>query len=270
MKIFEFKIVSASEIPDGDLVSSMRKMDFTGLVVKDFLSTKDLNEVRQNLNQLVKVEDVKEHLTFPNSFSRDGKLDDYLDSSAADGSSVEGLFESNLLKKIEALLIRISGGKKVQVPDSGNGKYLRGTFRIIHPFKCHIDIHCGNQFFNQFPDVYQNLTASVDVKNQLSFFILLQKPDDGGELVVYDATWDDYEQGFVDRQTLLSRKGFEVEVSDPSLVREELKMDEGDILIFQGGQYWHKVKEVLGNKHRITFGGFIGYDKADEAVFYWS
>ncbi|MCF8464376.1 MAG: 2OG-Fe(II) oxygenase [Flavobacteriales bacterium] len=268
--MLEFKIVSPSEIPDGDLVSAMRHLDFTGLIVKNFLSDGELKEVKQNLNQLVQIEHVQEHLTFPNSFSRDVKLDDYLGSSAAHGSSVEKLFESGLLKKIEEVLQKISGGKKVQVPDSGKGKYLRGTFRIIHPLKCHIDIHCGNQFFSQFPDVYQNLTASVDVKNQLSFFILLQKPDDGGELVVYDALWEDFEQGFVDRQTLLSRKGFEVGVNDPSLLREQLKMSEGDLLVFQGGQFWHKVTEVYGSKHRITFGGFIGFSKTDESIYYWS
>jgi len=268
--MLEFKIVSPSEIPDGDLVSAMRRMEFTGLVVKNFLSATDLKEVRENLGQLVQIENVKEHLTFPESFSRDVKLDDYLGSSAAHGSSVEKLFEPNLLKKMEELIQKISGGKKVQVPDSGKGKYLRGTFRIIHPLKCHIDIHCGNQFFSQFPDVYKNLTATVDVENQLSFFILLQKPDDGGELVVYDALWNDYEQGFVDRQTLLSRKGFEVAVNDPSLLREQVKMGEGDLLVFQGGQFWHKVSEVLGSKHRITFGGFIGFSKNDEAVYYWS
>jgi len=268
--MLDFKKVDVSEIPDGDLISAMRFIEFTGLVIKNFLTTEDLNEVRQNLGRLVQVEDVKEHLTFPNSFSRDIKLDDYLGSSGAHGESFEKLFAPNLLKKIEDLFRDISGGKKVQVPDSGKGKYLSGTFRIIHPLKCHIDIHCGNQFFNQFPDVYQNLTSVVDVKNQLSFFLLVQKPDDGGELVVYDATWDDYEEGTVETQTLRSRSGGEVSVNDPSMSREYLKMNEGDLLIFQGGQFWHKVTEGLGSKHRITFGGFIGFDKSDETVFYWS
>jgi len=44
----------------------------------------------------------------------------------------------------------------------------------------------------------------------------------------------------------------------------------GDMILFQGGQLWHRVATVEGAKDRITFGDFLGFFKDKNKIAYWS
>ena len=42
------------------------------------------------------------------------------------------------------------------------------------------------------------------------------------------------------------------------------------MILFQGGNIWHRVETVRGNKPRITLGGFGGTSLNKEKIYYWS
>jgi hypothetical protein len=49
-----------------------------------------------------------------------------------------------------------------------------------------------------------------------------------------------------------------------------LKPEEGDLLLFAGGNIWHRVLTVQGNKSRITIGGFIAETNMPGRYYIWS
>ena len=42
------------------------------------------------------------------------------------------------------------------------------------------------------------------------------------------------------------------------------------MIVFAGGQIWHKVQAVGGTKERITLGGFLSLSNDDKSVFTWT
>jgi hypothetical protein len=44
----------------------------------------------------------------------------------------------------------------------------------------------------------------------------------------------------------------------------------GDLLVFDGGRYFHRVAKVKGSRIRYTIGGFMMFDQPGETLLYWS
>ena len=53
----------------------------------------------------------------------------------------------------------------------------------------------------------------------------------------------------------------EVQLIDPQ---------KGDLILFAGGQIWHRVEQVMGSRERVTIGGFLSFNYEKDAVCYWS
>jgi hypothetical protein len=97
---------------------------------------------------------------------------------------------------------------------------------------------------------------------------MLQKPEAGGELTIFDVTRTKAVKKLNDLQ-LESRSGELLDI-EKNVDNMPLQIDNGDLLIFDGGTIWHRVELVKGNKHRITLGGFIGFTKDGNEIYYWS
>lgn len=164
--------------------------------------------------------------------------------------------------RLEALLGRLSGGRRVAVPTFTDGRpYAASTVRVLPPGG-QIGSHCGNEA-NTRP-AYTHLNTLVDLTDQISFFLTLQAPEAGGELVVYSLQWKDVE-----------RSGFDHGHSqvDPLLADarwEAYRPEAGDLLIFDGGRYFHRVSVVRGARTRWTIGGFMMFSRDGQTLYYWS
>ena len=106
--------------------------------------------------------------------------------------------------------------------------------------------------------------------DQLSYFVVLQQPDAGGELTIYDMLWDK-----VKRKESPENNEFVIDDNDkPIYVKDvrsfAVKPQSGDILVFSGGPIWHRVEDIEGSVPRITFGGFLNFSNDNEEVYYWS
>ncbi|MEQ9319054.1 MAG: 2OG-Fe(II) oxygenase [Polyangiaceae bacterium] len=171
----------------------------------------------------------------------------------------DGGFEA----KVSALLARLGGGRPVFSPPSadGAGQYTPATIRKLPP-GCQIPVHCGN-FFLESPG-YAHLRTQVAVRDQLSYFLPMQTPEAGGELLVYDLTWGDE----------ATPKMTGIDMFDPKAIEawdhEPFAPAVGELLLFDGGRYFHKVSPVEGSRARWTIGGFVGFTRDHERVVYWS
>lgn len=258
---FKLNCLDFQELINNGLISSMFQCETMGVLIRNFLSLSEMTEIKTHLSKYLQLDEIMTNATFPESFNREVR--DKVDLTYLEGES--NPIMTFILNRLLSSLSHMENGKKAKAVSD----QLPGTFRIISPEHCHIDLHCGNQFLHRFPEFYQELGTGVDVQDQLSFFTLINKPDDGGKLAIYNAKWSDFDDCDLKNQTLLQRNlSGAVSVDNFEVCMPEI--NPGDLLIFQGGQYWHKVIEVYGKAQRITFGGFIGKDKLDDAVVIWS
>ena len=163
------------------------------------------------------------------------------------------------LAEIERVCGQLSGGRPVERAHLLDRDYGPATVRHL-PVGCHIPVHCG-QFFME-SSGYHELMSQLDTTSQLSWFVPLQTPASGGELLVYDLRWEDRDVPRVgpmyDPTPIEARP--HVAVSPPV----------GSLLLFDGGRWFHKVSHVQGSQDRWTVGGFLGFTRDMGRIVYWS
>jgi hypothetical protein len=162
--------------------------------------------------------------------------------------------------QFEKVLGRLSGDRKLQVPPAPEGKhYLPYTVRAYPAgvgTLSHCDYHFGLPFFAE-------MVPELDTTTLISFVVVLQKSNQGGELTLYDLKRGrDVEprlpNGFWDQQA--------IETHYP---RTAIDPGEGDMFVFSAGRCFHKVEPVIGDRRRITLGGLAALNKERTSVWYW-
>lgn len=152
-------------------------------------------------------------------------------------------------------------------------EFAKANLRILETSKNGIDIHCENAFLHQLTPTFSEwLKSKVDLENALSIFSVLQQPEKGGELFLYDLDWDTFQHKLNDstyeqRHTIdgdfFTARG----VRDPQ--RKSIVLTEGDTIIFRAAQIWHAINKIEGDKNRVTLGFFIAQGH-DNNLYYWS
>jgi hapalindole-type alkaloid chlorinase len=155
-----------------------------------------------------------------------------------------------------------------------DGEYPFGNIRDFYPNRGKISIHCGLYFQTVYETFYEDLNRLINPENQLSFFVLVQEPEQGGELTLYDLLWDtDMTKAAVGNDLgVFSKKDPEKVYLDLSKPYDcqRIRPRAGDMVIFQAGQIWHKIEYVQGNKNRTTVGGFMAFSHDMKSVYHWS
>lgn len=170
----------------------------------------------------------------------------------------EKVYEVDLIGKIRDLLKRLNEGKDAKQLIKDNTDLISpANFRMMPS----LFLHCGNQFNNVFPRNYNFLSTQVEVHNHLSYFMVIQEPEEGGRITLYDIGWNEAEESVFRTSTIITLTGEKFDLDKKNSKRGNVKLDlkAGDLLIFAGGEIWHRVEEVRGNRKRITFGGFLGF-----------
>jgi len=200
------------------------------------------------------------------------ELKEYYRQSKQFKGSFAQVFETDMEAKFTSILTALNNNHAAKILETpGGGSYIPFTFRMIVPEKNHINLHADNMFPQFAPEFYQLLQQVAEVKNQLSFFTVLQKPETGGELSIYNVAWDVAKEFNIEKQSVILETGKHLHAGkSEELFRQQFNLEEGDLVIFPGGQLYHRIEEVYGQKMRITLGGFIGYSKTNEEVYYWS
>jgi hypothetical protein len=177
-----------------------------------------------------------------------------------------------IFQRLEGFLNSVGARFNVSVPknDVKRSAVVPGTFRFMMPNLGGLFIHCGNLFQRQSEFFYSMLEGDVDMENQLSYFIVLQNPESGGELTLYDILWKDVQKKDhpENNEYVIGRDGERIYVKD--LCKAQVRPEVGDILIFHGGPIWHRVEDIVGSGPRVTLGGFLNFSKDRKDLYYWS
>jgi hypothetical protein len=276
------------EHPDAlyDLYNSKKH----GFLIKNFLNHEEINIIQKYAhdNKTREIANTPVGYTYPMIFQefslRNNNLKPeelklnaalYFEKNKQFNENFYNETKVDLFGKLNLLFDNLSGGRKIKVPVGFNniGNYLFGNFRHLHPKGGLMTVHCGNYFGKNFETVYTHLVEKIKVVNQMSYFVMIQKPDIGGELSIFNLRWVDGQgkKGFSEDEEVILSNGATIKVDKhPKIKRFPMIPEPGDMILFQGGNIWHRVEKVFGSKERITFGGFMGIDKDESTFYYWT
>ena len=162
---------------------------------------------------------------------------------------------------VRDVLSEVAGGRPVRRPVGPSG-------RAWPPFTLR-SLGEGQQIFPHHDDhyglsVYTDLDSAVDRGALLSWFVTLQAPDEGGQLVAYGLRGTDPDP------PMLPTRFLDTDALDAGYVREEISLAAGDLVVFDSGRHVHRVCPVRGTKPRLTMGGFLGAFESGSALACWS
>lgn len=179
-----------------------------------------------------------------------------LDQQFSDG------FEGRLI----SILSKISGERVVELPQENGNEYTPVTLRFVPPNQPGIIAHTDSEFIYGYG--YSYLHEIANISDCLSFFIVVNKPEQGGELIFYDLPLSSQQLKAMKN----GRNKFirEVKKDIENCPYKCIDLDEGDMVVFKSSTLIHKIVEGYGNKTRITIGGFLAISHDDKKVYYWS
>lgn len=275
----KFKLVDATcNDATSGLINDVLTGTIDGFVGRGLFSLEEIEEVLRSLSFVKESHWMKTPFgrNFPLPFAvinDKGSLDEYfqrlglLQELISENQPVNMIFQ-----RLEGFLSVAGAQFNVSVPKNSvkQAPVVPGTFRYMMPCKGGLFIHCGNLFQRQSEFFYTMLEGDINMENQLSYFIVLQNPESGGELTLYDMLWKDVQKKDhpENNDYVLDRDGKRIYVR--GLNKVHIRPEVGDILIFNGGPIWHRVEDISGILPRITLGGFVNFSKDRKDLFYWS
>jgi hypothetical protein len=250
-----FPAESIGDYPDG--ISQIYEGKIDGMLIKGVFQKSEMLKVKHKLEGKNDQEDV--HFgKMLGAILTDKQTDrnKYFNSSALVTPELDDIFERSVESVIGGVLSKISGGRIVEVPrENDDSVYIPATVRFVEPNTGGIRVHKGNDFLDIAGWQYLNQIAKT--LDSLSYFLVVEKGEQGGDLVLYEPPTD---------QLLTPTKDLELEKCQAI----HISPDVGDMIVFRGGNIVHKVSDVKGSTTRITIGGFLAISKDDKKVFYWS
>lgn len=150
----------------------------------------------------------------------------------------------------------MSGGRKIEVARENDERvYASATVRFVHPNQGGMGAHKNNDFLEN--PYYEHLKKIAKLVDAISYFIIIDKPEAGGDLVLYDLPPE---------ESMSLTKNLDLEKCPKRYITPDI----GDMIVFHGGNIVHQITDVTGQKPRITIGGFLAMSKDEQKVLYWS
>ena len=263
-----------------DSLNALTSLDIKYLLIKNFFSPDEVNSIVKDLKSLPSAlcTVIKAGFTvFPrqafNIAEPGEELDVYFSATAEATKDLKKYISVDVVKRFDEVFKEINNGNTVEILDgpSNSTKFMPVNFRLVTPegggLKGPSIIHNGSNITARCANsTYKHLTGSIDFDNQLSFFTLLQNSDEGGDLTIFDFKRDDY-PAVAKNRYIIAEDGKEVDL-DATKEKCTIHMEPGDLMVFAGGQLWHKV-EIVQKGERITLGGFTAIRYSDKTWHYW-
>lgn len=244
-----------------DGVNQIYKGEIDGMLIKQVFTKEEMFRAK---HQLENSKNLRNHVKYGETFGtvlveKVSNRVKYFQDVAVYRSELNKIFASGYEARIKALLRKISGERKVEIASENNQTYAPAQIRFMEPNKGGLIIHKGSQNLHNPPFAY--LREITRIFEHLSYFLIIDKPEEGGELIVYDLPPEEAKK---DVDDLIQNSAFE------KCEKRYISPDIGDMVLFHGGTIWHKVADIKGKKSRISIGGFVALSKDDQKIFYWS
>lgn len=279
--LYDFRTITETgldEFPDG--LKQLKKREIDGFIVKGALTKEETAAIDTfTRTKGSQKEDVSHHpkgFVYPPPFSNLGleipNTDEYFRIMTKVRKNISTDCGVNIEEVLFRVLNRISGGREVTTPSFENGtSCMPYSLRYLKPDGGKLEVHCGNLFHGNHSAFYDIVNKSVETFDQLSFIFVIQ-PSESSDLILLDRTWKEgqHKENFEEVYSFIDENGKKVDCSDKGIDRMTIRLEPGDFLTFAGGDIWHVVEEVRGEKGRITIGGFMGFSHDDKVVYCWS
>jgi hypothetical protein len=274
-KEFEYAEASAHR----DLIHQIKTNQLDGFIMKNVFSEDEINHLKSFLETLG-ADDLMPTPSgkiFPSPFATITDTQERLDAYYSklerfNRYKGENKYVGLLAERLNNFFIEVGGNYQVKVPYNKikDKPVAPGTFRLFYPNMGGLHVHCGNLFQAQSMFFYSLIKDDIDMDGQLSYFIVLQQSEQGGELTIYDMLWDKVKrkESPENNEFVIDDEGKSIYVNTLESFAVRPKM--GDILVFSGGPIWHRVEDIKGASPRITFGGFLNFSKDSKELYYWS
>ena len=152
-------------------------------------------------------------------------------------------------------------GKPAETPVFNSGiPWLPFNYRALdegHQIYPHHDNHYRLPIYDAFP-------SQLDQSVILSWFVLLQGAERGGELVVYGLWGSDPDP------PILPTRFLDTDVLESDYKRCVVPMNVGDVVLFNSGRHVHRVSTVQPARSRLTMGGFATVNQDRTKAAFWS
>jgi hypothetical protein len=159
---------------------------------------------------------------------------DYL----AAARELEKALPKALLGALTRGLRGLAPGLGLKVPKTADGQFYAAVTARVLPDGADIAVHSERCDW----DAMAHLTTLADLGQQLSFYLVLQAPAAGGELLLYEGH----------------------SLDNPQVI----PLQTGDLVVFDGTRHNHRVTPVEGDTERWTLGGFLTV--SGQTVLFWS
>ena len=196
-----------------------------------------------------------------------GKTDHYLKNARWFRDLFERIWAEapGFEERFAQVLRRMAGGRPVEPPRAESGE----AFSPLHIKGIEdtgaLAIHCGNETHNG--ELLEILRKHIDIEvGQISYLVLLRKPESGGELRIYGLNWSTPDGQRVQEA---NRTSPETIALCDSYGYDDVDPDVGDVIVFDGGRYYHRVNEVRGPISRWTGQGFLALSRDHGTIHYW-
>ncbi|GGA11530.1 2OG-Fe(II) oxygenase [Okeania sp. KiyG1] len=245
-----------------DGINQIYQGNIDGIHIKQVFSLTEMEVVKENLTQ--KQASFK-HLLSTQKYGK--LLGAILPASGNDRS--EYFQDAVLLRKvlkevfeppgyeatIKSVFTKLSNNRKVAPAHQNGNIYSPALVRFTYPNQGGISLHKGNEFIDM--EGFEGLHKIVKLKDCLSYFLVIDPPEAGGELILYDG---------LPAELTTPKKELDLE----NCQQRRYHPQAGDLTIFHGACIWHAISEVKGNKIRYSIGGFVGLSHEDDTIYYWA
>jgi hapalindole-type alkaloid chlorinase len=272
---FNFEELNFHTEIDGiqDLVYKVHTKQLDGFILKEVFNQHEVQTFLDKVSAIPSQQFLQTNTgtIIPDPFATISNLEDRLKNYADKKVKFEDFGFHDEFKKLDFVMKFISQPFEVRPPQISNYNIgaVPATIRHFYPDMGGLFVHCGYLFQVQTP-IYYDAVEKMEKEGQLSFFVVMQQPEIGGELTLYDMVWDNVNKkdSAENNEYVLDKYGNRVLLSEVN--SRKYNPSPGDILVFYGGRIWHRVEPIFGSRPRITLGGFINFSKDDKICFYWS
>jgi hypothetical protein len=270
---FNFKQfdVNDPELP-GDLIKQVHEGDLEGFIIENVLTQEEVAKAIEIFESIPKelILDTNTGDIFPNPFATLSHNLEKYDEYVGKLKEFNKLPLDFLIEKLEYGLKKVGRTYTISKPQlkDHSGKAVPTTIRHFYPDKGGLYVHCGYYFQENAPKYYE-IVEPMKKDGQLSYFLVLQRPDEGGQLTLYDMVWEKVngKTNFTDNDHVLDKNGKKIDLRDVN--KKHFNPAPGSLLVFYGGKIWHRVENIKGSKPRITSGGFLNFSNDEKKIFYW-
>ena len=280
-QVQQLKMDELDQFPRG--VEQIVDRELDGFIISDFLTEAETEKIKAAFYGLPEgeiTEVVPGFDCYPKTFAQfeqgvaAGAMEpaQYFKKSSDFRDAFSSNFGVDLEGRVSAVLGKIAPEKKVTVPVDldAHGTFVPFTIRDLKPGLGHLKAHCENYFFHEFPAFFDRFRHFTKNEEQLSFFVVLQHSESGGELTLFNLQWSNTRKR-PDDHTVMNIQGELLNLEDPTIVwRDQFRPQTGSLVIFRGGDIWHRVENIGGSRSRITAGGFISFSPDKGTLYLWS